>query len=139
MAGVREESRLRIALILLGLGTILVLVGVIMAQQHYNRLRAAQEVRPLATRPVQAEATPERGAQAKLIRQVLFMLVVLVGILTISLYALRVWSRRYRRVLMHKPAPPTPSSDVWAMHKLPEGAIDEVPDPPSATESDPEP
>jgi hypothetical protein len=133
MAGVREENRLHIALLLLGLGTILILVGVFLAIQRYYGLHELQETRLVTGTPA-SKVPVERGAQAKLIRQVLFTLVVLVGIFTISMYAFRVWSRRFRRLLLHKPAPPTPDADVWAMHRLPEDALDETPEAPPDAE-----
>lgn len=135
MAGVREENRLRIALLLLGLGGFLVLIGVVMAVQRYHGLHELQETQ-LVTGKTAPAIHLERGAQAKLIRQVLFTLLVLVGILTISLYTFRLWSRRYKRLLLHKPAPPTPDGDVWAMHRLPEDALSEIPESPPDPESE---
>jgi hypothetical protein len=133
MAGVREENRLRIAVLLLGLGAILILVGVVLGVQHYRGLRALEEARPTIAQ-VPPGVRLDRGAEVGLIRQVLFVLVVLVGILAVSLTALRLWSRRFRQVLMHKPAPPTPDADVWAMHRLPEDALAEFTEPPPEAE-----
>ena len=133
MAGVREENRLRIALLLLGLGTILILFGVLLGVQHFRGLRELEEARPVYTR-----ATPtvhlNRGAQVGLIKQVLFVLMILVSILAVSLLAFRLWSRRFRKILLHKPAPPTPDADVWAMHRLPEDALAEFTEPPPDAE-----
>jgi hypothetical protein len=133
MAGVQEENRLRIALALLGLGAVLILIGVALGVQHYHRLRVLEEAPPVLTQGAPGVHL-DREAQVKLIRRVLFVLVVLVGILAVSLTALRLWSRRFKRVLLHKPAPPTPDADVWAMHQLPEDATAELADPPPDTE-----
>ena len=128
MAGVQEENRLRIALLLLGLGSGLVLFGVLLGAEHYRSAHAVQ-VQPVHAAPAPAVHLT-RSAEVGLIKQILFILVVLVSILAVSLYAFRLWSRRFRQMLLHKPAPPTPDGDVWAMHRLPEDALTEFSEPP---------
>ena len=126
MAGVQEENRRRIALLLLSLGVILVLVGTglgLQSRQATRSVAAREAPQDGSKRPV---VHLKRDQQARLIQQVLFMLLVLVGILSVSLYAFHLWSRRYRRMLLRKPSPPTPSEDVWAMHQLPENAVEEA-------------
>jgi hypothetical protein len=120
MAGVQEENRLRIALVLLGLGMLLIVGGIVLGIQQYQALQSSSHG------PVSAQATAvhlDRGSQAKLIRNVLFLLVILTVVLVVSLYAFRQWSRRFRQFLLRKPPPPTPSEDAWAMHRLPEDSV----------------
>jgi uncharacterized membrane protein YidH (DUF202 family) len=123
MAGVQEEHRLRIALLLIGLGACLIVAGFVLGVQHYDLDRTASGYVQSASLP---QVTLDRNQQAKLIRQVLFILLILLTILLVSLSAFRVWSRRFRQLLLHKPAAPTVSSDVWAMHQLPEEPPDEA-------------
>lgn len=61
------------------------------------------------------------------LKQVLFLLTVLVLVFAVSVLAFVRWSRRYRRYLLHKSHEPTPSSDVWAMHRVPEPDEPEAP------------
>lgn len=117
MAGVQEENRRRIALSLLAVGTALILLGVFLWISHQRGIADTATLTPM-TKP--GRSPVDKVTQVKVIQHVLFMLIVLIGILSVSLYALKVWSRRYRQALFRKPAAPTPSSDVWAMHKVPE-------------------
>ena len=133
MAGVQEENRLRIALLLLGLGAVLILLGVVLGVQHYRGLQELQEIQPVHTRPA-AAVHLDRKAEVGLIKRVLYVLILLVSILTVSLVAFRLWSRRFRKILLHKPAPPTPNADVWAMHRLPQDALEEFTEPPPDAE-----
>ena len=65
-----------------------------------------------------------------LVRSVLYLLVILTLALCVSLIAFLRWSRHFRRFILRPPAPPTPSEDVWQMHRLPEEAEgDDVPPP----------
>jgi len=48
--------------------------------------------------------------------------VFLLVILTASAGAIIVFSRRFRAFLTRQAGPPTPSNDVWSMHKLPDEA-----------------
>mgnify|MGYP001229591182 CR=1 FL=1 len=69
------------------------------------------------------------------------LVVVLIIIFIVSSLAFLRWSRSFRRWVFHKPRPPTPSEDVWAMHKLPEGALRDWEDdggPPNATGDQPD-
>lgn len=117
MAGVAESSRQRIALIFAGIGLVLVLIGFGLLTHS----QANVDTGILATRP--SSVPPEVKARA--IRQLLFWLVVLVLIFLVSTMAFLRWSRHYRRSLLRKPKEPTPSEDVWSMHKLPDGAVEE--------------
>ncbi|HON65166.1 MAG TPA: hypothetical protein PLS23_01620, partial [Phycisphaerae bacterium] len=74
------------------------------------------------SRPV-SPVSPEVKARA--IWQLLFWLLILTFIFLVSTTAFLRWSRHFRRSLLRKPHEPTPSEDVWAMHKLPEGAVEE--------------
>ncbi len=45
----------------------------------------------------------------------------------VASFAIHRFSRRYRAMLLRKPAPPTASEDVWKMHRLPESSDDSSP------------
>jgi len=121
MAGVSESNRQRIAFLLIGLGVGLILIGAGLMVYHQGNA----QIQPVGTQP--AAVSPETKARA--IRQLLFWLVVLVLVFVVSTTAFLRWSRHFRRSLFRKPRPATPSEDVWAMHKLPEGAVEEWTDP----------
>lgn len=139
MAGVREENRLRIALLLLGLGAALVVVGVAAGVQHYRALRDREADQPTVARAETPAVHLNRSAQATLIKRILYILLVLVSIFAVSVLAFKMWSRRFRKFLLHKPAPPTPDADVWAMHRLPEDALADFEEPPPGAEPDKSP
>jgi hypothetical protein len=50
----------------------------------------------------------------------LLLLLLLFLVFTVATLALVRWSRRFRAVITRRPHPPTPSDDVWRMHRLPE-------------------
>lgn len=116
MAGVQEENRRRIALSFLVLGLALILLGIGFWVSQQQAIRAGQA---LPAGPRQGQIRVDNATKAKVIQHVLFMLLVLVGILSVSLYAFKLWSRRFKAALFRKPKPPTPSADVWAMHRVP--------------------
>lgn len=68
--------------------------------------------------PVRQQA--RRDAQR--LRQALALLIILILIFTIATLVIVRFSKRYRAYLMDRKAPPTPSDDVWAMHRLPDEA-----------------
>ncbi len=111
MAGVEERNRSRLAVALGAIGLGLVIVGLVLVIQHVDET-AAKTPRAVAQGAVTADA----------IRGVLFLVLVLVGIFVVASLAFLRWSRGFRRWIFHKPAPATPSADVWAMHRLPEEA-----------------
>ncbi len=62
-------------------------------------------------------------------RQTFFWGVVLLIVFLISAVVIIRFSIRYRRYLLSgKKARPTPTEDVWKMHKLPDGAVDKIGD-----------
>jgi hypothetical protein len=74
-----------------------------------------------------ADATARQaGALASLL---IYLFILVLVFLVASLAILRA-SRRFRALQEHRRAQPTPTDDVWAMHKLPEGAVDAIPDDP---------
>ena len=109
MAGVGEENRRRLALTLVLLGLGLIFTGLALALVHQHAIEAANEP---AIRLAPAPA-------AQKIKYILFLLVLLVGIFSVSTLAFLRWSRRFRRWLFRQPVPPTPATDVWAMHRPP--------------------
>lgn len=112
MAGVEEQSRRRIGLMLLLAGGALALGGaaVIFYQQHLVQTSA-----PLHPPSVVTDRIPT----AQIIQKVLFLLLTLVLAFCVASLAFLRFSRRFRQWLFHKPAPPTPADDVWSMHRLP--------------------
>jgi len=50
---------------------------------------------------------------------------ILIIVLFVSVFAFLRISRHYRRQLLKKPAKPTPTTDVWKMHKVPHQAEDD--------------
>jgi len=118
----------RAAAVLLLVGTGLVLIGLaLLLQQEYVELaldEASLHAQAPAGGPEAAPGPllPEARRQGRLLRQVLFLTLILVLVFAVSTLAFLRWSRKYRRSLLRKPRGPTPSSDVWAMHRLaPEG------------------
>lgn len=113
MTDVTDERRRRIAkaLFLVGLG--LILAGAAVLVQHHASVSA---VRPVVSGSGGAHAE----LKARAMREVLFWLLVFVGIFAVSTFAFLRWSRRFRRWVFYTPHPPTPADDVWAMHRLPD-------------------
>jgi ABC-type Fe3+ transport system permease subunit len=120
MAGVTEENRRRLAIALSLLGVVLVLGGVALTIQHQQSIARTQG---------EAGSIPpeQRVRLAQAIQQILFVLLVLVGVFAIGTLAFLRWSRRFRSQLFRRPRPPTPAEDVWAMHRLPEELAEEGP------------
>jgi TRAP-type C4-dicarboxylate transport system permease small subunit len=52
-------------------------------------------------------------------RAVIYLVLLVMG-LAVCMFALLRLSRRYRERLLRKPDKPTPTPDIWRMHKLPE-------------------
>lgn len=67
-----------------------------------------------------ATTAPAVAAEARVLRYVLFLVIVLVGIFFVSAFAFLRWSQHFRRTLLRRPPRPTPSTDVWSMHRLPD-------------------
>jgi uncharacterized membrane protein YbaN (DUF454 family) len=62
----------------------------------------------------------EREVLIHVVRSVLFWTLVLAGVFAVATFAFMRWSRRYRKWLLQKPPLPTPDSDVWQKHRLPD-------------------
>ncbi len=111
MAGVAEVHRRRIAMLLVLLGIGLILTGFALIISHQHELEEAS----------QPETQPApREEQARAMGELLVWLMVLVVIFGAGLLAFLRWSRRYKAWILRNPQPPSPSDDVWAMHRLPE-------------------
>jgi len=112
MAGVEECNRRQLGLALLLAGGALILVGVVLIlhQQHLLEARAERLREPII---------PGRLPTARIIQNVLFLLLLLVLMFGVASLAFLRFSRRFRRWLLRRPTPPTPADDVWAMHRLP--------------------
>jgi uncharacterized membrane protein YidH (DUF202 family) len=113
MAGVAEENRRRLAMVLVLIGCGLMLAGGALVLQHRHQMQVAQGFQG---RPASLETTK----LAQTIRQVLFWLLLLVGLFSVSSFAFLRWSRRFRRWMLREPKPPTDAEDVWAMHRAPD-------------------
>lgn len=122
MAGVAEVHRRRIAFVLVFLGVALILTGFAVIVTHQHEIEEAS----------QPETQPaDRQAQARAMGELLVWLMILVVIFGAGLVAFFRWSRRYRAWLLRNPQPPSPSDDVWAMHRLPDDdAPEETPEEP---------
>lgn len=114
MAGVSEENRGRLAGILCIGGMLFVLLGVYLMFQYRFELYES-----VASGP---GPLPDNKATARMLQAILFWVLVLIGVFTVCTVAFLRWSRRFRRYLLARPRPPTPSDDVWSMHRLPEEA-----------------
>lgn len=130
MAGVSETNRKKIAALLIGLGAGLILIGFL-----FFLSQPPAETLPL---PTTRNAVP-LPTRARAMKQLLFWLVVFLLIFGVSTLTFLRWSRRFRDWILRKPHAPTPSEDVWAMHKLPEGAIEEWTDADAEGPDDPRP
>jgi hypothetical protein len=76
-------------------------------------LASALQAQPTASRPADA-------ASRSILEYMLFLVVVLVGIFLVSSFAFLRWSKHFRRRVFREPIRPTPSEDVWSMHRLPD-------------------
>ncbi len=112
MAGVAEENRRRIGKALCLLGAGLILAGVALVLQHRGTIASSQK-------PAPGGPANSNILFAQAIRQVLFWLLVLMGIFGVSTFAFLRWSRRFRNWMLCQPHPPTSADDVWAMHRMP--------------------
>ena len=110
MAGVEEENRQRIALVLVLVGVGLILAGVALMIRHYHEIDMHQAPIP--------QTSVDKKIRA--IQHMLFLLIVLLGIFSVASIAFLRWSRRFRRWMFYKPRPATPDGDVWAMHRPPD-------------------
>lgn len=123
MAGIEENSRQRVALVLVLFGAGLIILGFVLS------LNQQQEMETV-TKPVTTMSAEQRSSWAHAIRQFLFLMLVILGVFSVGTLAFLRWSRRFRRWLLRKPPAATPDGDVWAMHRLPE-TEEESDEPPS--------
>lgn len=87
--------------------------------------RAASSGDDAASQPV----STRRQTELLRWRQTFFWGVVLLIVFVISAGVIIRFSIRYRRYLLSgRKARPTPTEDVWKMHKLPDGAVDKIGD-----------
>lgn len=123
MAGVSEENRRRVARAICFLGIALILVGIAIVLHHRTQL-------PDQDPPAAGGESSRNKQLAHAIQQVLFWVIVLMGIFGLSSYAFLRWSRRFRGWVFHRPHPPTVADDVWSRHRLPEEDEPEASEPP---------
>ena len=95
MAGVAEESRRRIAAALILLGCGLILTGLALVLQYRHRMEATQSY-------IHQASTDQNVVLAHTMKQVLFWLLILVGVFSVSTFAFLRWSRRFRRWLLRR-------------------------------------
>lgn len=111
MAGVEERYRRRIAFVLVLVGLALILTGFALVVHHRGEVVAAEQPSPISA---------SRENRINAMKWLLFWLVIFVIIFAASSFAFLRWSRHFRNTLLRPPRPPSPSEDVWAMHRLPE-------------------
>ena len=78
---------------------------------------------------VAAAQTPEPEKVAGVLSFVLLVIFVLALLVLLVTFICVRAARRQQRMARRKRAKPTEADDVWAMHKLPEGAEDHLDDP----------
>ena len=95
----------------------------------------AEDSRTASQPSEEARAAPPSARQktdprvARWVRA-LFWSVVLLVVLIFAAIAIVVFSRRYRRYLLRGRQAPTPSDDLWTMHRLPPEALSDLEPPP---------
>ena len=106
-----EPRRFATVMVLLAIASILAGLALIAYYQHQIESYRAAHLPPTSQEAIQT---------AKAMKHLLFGLLLLAGVFLVSSYAFVRWSRRFRNQILRKPRPPTPSDDVWAMHRLPD-------------------
>lgn len=91
--------------------------------------RSAKASRWPALSVVVAAQTPESEKVAGVLSLVLLVIFVLALLVLLVTFICVRAARRQRRMAQRRRAKPTEADDVWAMHKLPEGAEDHLDDP----------
>jgi len=86
---------------------------------------------PLAQSPEPATRPAALDDDPRVIRwsQTFFWAIVLLFVFLIAAWVIVRFSLRFRRYVLGGHSPPTPDSDVWKMHKLPEEPDDDAPPP----------
>ncbi len=130
---ISDPDRRRIGILLLFGGTMLVLLAAA-AYISYEQKRLP---------PPATQLSPERKAELRARVRTPLRILLLGSGLTLgfvaAVYVFLAWSRSYRSGLTRPPSRPTPVEDVWSMHRLPEGALDDMDEPESPGEQDHEP
>jgi hypothetical protein len=83
-------------------------------------------------KPRAASAPARKKTDPRVARWIrtLYWSLVLIVILLFAAIAIVVFSRRYRAYLLRGRQKPTPSDDIWAMHKLPPDSLSDSDSPP---------
>jgi hypothetical protein len=116
-SGSTDQQRLRAGYAVLTVGLFILLFAWGMAV-----MRGPQAEGEVAVRHEKLEPpTPDRVLPAVGLGMVVCGLCLIV-VLLISVFAFIRISRRYRDHLLHAPPTPTPTADVWRMHRVPEVA-----------------
>lgn len=102
----------RVGLILLVTGLVLLAISVVIV---LDRSGQSPESAPLAVR----ESAPGI-ARASWLTQAVLLISLVFLIFVVGTFAMVRFSRRFRAALLGRRATPTPSEDVWQMHRLPE-------------------
>lgn len=106
----RRHKNIRLTLMLVLVNPVVMTCGV--------RAQSGESGPDHAITASQPAPTPDAQILGRTLRNVLYVLLVLVGVFVVSSYAFIRWSRRYKRWLLRQPGQPTPHEDVWSMHKL---------------------
>jgi len=113
---VKLTDKRRIAIGLLLIGGLLLLISVVTALNQQAERRQIEVRRPTGSRP----ASLQEPHETVLARYWLAAAGGLVLVFLLGTWAMVRFRRRMVALITAKPAPPTPSDDVWQMHKLPE-------------------
>ena len=112
MTGNQDQPRqFAKAMVLLAIASIVAGLALIAYYQHQIESYRSAHLPPTSQEAIRT---------ARAMKHLLLGLLLLAGVFIISSYAFVRWSRRFRNQLLRKPHPPTPSDDVWAMHRLPD-------------------
>ena len=82
--------------------------------------QVAAALPPVSSHPASGAAELSRDPRMVLWRQTFFWAVILLFIFVVAAGAIIRFTQRFRSVILSGPASPTPSEDVWSMHKAPE-------------------
>ena len=106
----RMKQRIGVILLLMGLGLLVASVLIVI-----HRGTQSPEVLPVGSGDVQAATT-----YLRLLLVALVFLLVILALALLGVMATVGWGRRFRESMRMGPSRPTPTDDVWRMHRLAE-------------------
>ncbi len=115
----QRQKQIALALMLLGVLCLIISLGSLWWQRTDIEQYRIQPGGPHSTQ------TQLLSARTKLARSWLLAVGGLFILFLVASLAMARFGRRFMAYITAKPAPPTPSDDVWRMHKVPEELPDE--------------